>query len=102
MVGILGIGGVPELANTTPAAVREKRDDLEKGLVRDDVLISQQALDASRITRTSGSSAPNAEELQAQRVAQAKQNIEKGAYRVQQVVRQVAARISRFVIVEAG
>ncbi len=98
MVGIHGIGEIPEPANTRQVQGRSKSPDSAPASATDGdgVQISQEAVEASQaadlVARTMDRSG-----LRHERVEQAKQNIEQGTYRVQEVVLQVAARLAQFV-----
>lgn len=94
MVGINGIGGVPEPTNTGPN--RKLPAPPPEVAPSDDVEISQEAVSASSrgqlITRSEDTS-----QLRVERIAQAKENLEQGVYRVQEVVLQLADRIAQYV-----
>jgi len=97
MVGIQGLGGIPEPANNRQAQGKDRPTaPVTPESADDGVSISNeaaQAATAGNIIRQSG----QADVIREERIEQAKQNIEEGIYRVQEVVLQVAARLSRFV-----
>ena len=96
MVGMYGILGVPGPASTSQPRVRGRLNDTSSSAPQDRVLFSSQAQEASRaaqiLEQSSAKSAARAEQ-----VAKAKQSIENGTYKMQGVVRIVAARVSKYV-----
>ena len=96
MVGINGIGGLSEPVNTKQVSGPKSLAPLAQTQQADDVEISPEALNASSrgqlVTRSE-----TADQLRAERIAQAKENIEQGVYRIQEVVLQVADRIAQYV-----
>lgn len=99
MVGIYGIGMTPEPANPRRVNGYTKQADTQDTAARDVVLISQEAQsaaeDAATISKFVGLSEKQAE-IREERVAQVRESLEKGTYKVQQVVLQVAARITKY------
>ncbi len=97
MVGIQGIGGVPEPAPDRSAGVRDKkRDDGVKGQQsHDDLLISSEAQAAAKIAQLV-QVAREQGDVRAERVAAAKQAIDRGDYKKPEVVQEVARRIQNF------
>lgn len=96
MIGIQGIGNVPELTGPKQTAGRAKEAENAKVPSADDVLISpaaERAADADIILQQSGEMS----DARQQRIEEARKNIEEGTYKVQDVVRQVAARLTQFV-----
>jgi anti-sigma28 factor (negative regulator of flagellin synthesis) len=93
MVGINGIVGLPEGASSTQASERSRRPDLQTPGARDGLAISPAARDAAKITSMLRESEQSAQ-IRQERVEQAKQSIEQGAYKVVDVVKIVAARIA--------
>lgn len=93
MVGIPRIDGVPEFANAKRVDERGKRGESQETRPVDGLLISPEAKAASeaahllRVTEEES-------EVREERVAQAIEKVEKGAYKVREIVRQVAARIA--------
>ena len=98
MVGIYGIGGIPEPANTTTAGASGKKETSPSIILRDSdgVVISARAQQTSKIAKMLETSEEQAK-LQAERIAKARESIEQGTYKMQDVVRIVASRVSRFI-----
>ena len=96
MVGIQGVGGIPEPKPERPAKVREKETDVSQdSLVKDGVLISSEAQAAAKLARTL-QSALETQDVRAERVAAARERIDRGEYRNPEVVAKVAERISKY------
>jgi len=96
MVGIQGVGGVPEPKPERPAKVREKETDVsQNSLVKDGVLISSEAQAAAKLARTL-QSVLETQDVRAERVAAARERIDRGEYRNPEVVAKVAERISKY------
>lgn len=97
MIGIQGIGGVqePTPPKTGPGKAKAPEAVAEEALT-DGVSISPEAAEASE-TSSVVSQAAAANEVRQERVEQARESIEKGTYKVQDVVRQVASRLTKFV-----
>lgn len=96
MVGIQRIGGTPEFANIKRTVERDKKTGAKGAEAHDAVEISDEAraaLDVARLTEETALQ----EEMRAERVAEAKEAIEKGSYKLQHVILQVAARISAYI-----
>ncbi len=91
MAGIQGIAGLPEPVGVTRAQGRSKAPAPSIGPSTDGFEISPQAAQASAAA-TDGQS-----EVRLERVAEARQRIEDGTHRLQEVVLDVAARLSKFV-----
>ena len=96
MVGMYGIDGVSELVNTKRAQPREKPAVPPKAAKEDQISLSHEAEETLAAARL-GASGRAETDARAERIQCAKKNIEDGAYRVQEVVRLVAARISRYI-----
>jgi len=95
MLSIQGVGGVPE--PTGPKQGSSKAKDTEKAPASSDgVSISSEAAQAAEVITAISASAKNSE-IRQERVEAARQNIESGAYKVQDVVRQVAERLTKYV-----
>ncbi len=94
MVGVQTIGGVPEPAKTKPVNVYGAKQAERNAARRDDLSISQDAHAAARLAELARALPDVREEA----VARAKQRLERGLHRVQDVVRQVASRITRYVV----
>ena len=96
MVGIQGVGGIPEPKSERPAKVREKETEVtQNSLVKDGVLISSEAQAAAKLARTL-QSALETQDVRAERVAAARERIDRGEYRNPEVVAKVAERISKY------
>ena len=97
MVGIKGITGLPEPAPERPTNVRDRKPapSAETAQTKDDVLISNEAQAAAAVMR-SMQIAKSEPDIRAERVAAAKQNIERGDYKRPEVVARVAERISKY------
>jgi anti-sigma28 factor (negative regulator of flagellin synthesis) len=95
MITIQGIGGVPEPAGPKQTQNRDKTPPADVSTAEDGVSISSeasQAATAGDIVRQSGQQ----NEVRQAKIEQAKQNLEEGTYKVQEVVLQVAARLSQY------
>ncbi len=94
MVGLQGIQSVPVRANTTEAApFRARKDAVKPGEQVDRVAISEQARSASEISKFVEAAKTERDAISEERVARAKENIEEGTYRLQEVILTVAARL---------
>lgn len=97
MVGINGIGGVPELANTKPGQVRDPVAPVAGSEVRaDGVEISNAAQQVQGMARLLQLTEAQ-KEIRQKEVERARENIEQGTYRVVSVILQVAARVGKLV-----
>lgn len=104
MVGIQGLGGVPEPKSEGPGRIRRDRDadDAREAASsgsgaapQDGVTISdaaKQAADVARVVQAS----KNTSDIRADRVEAARQRIERGDYKNPEVVAQVAERLLKF------
>lgn len=94
MVGIQGVHSGAEPAGPIPASGTQGRAAAQAAPppASDGVAISPEAAVAQHAVRTQTES-----EIRQHLVEEAKQRIEQGAYRLQQVVLTVAARVSKFV-----
>jgi anti-sigma28 factor (negative regulator of flagellin synthesis) len=96
MVGIQGVGGIPEPKPERPAKVREKEQDAtQSSLVKDGVLISSEAQAAAKLASTIQAQVGSSD-VRTERVAGAKERIERGEYRNPEVVAKVAERVSKY------
>jgi len=97
MAGIKGIGGIPEPAPDRSAGVRDKRRDesVKNAQSQDDVLISSEAQAAAKVAQLL-QVAREQSEVRAERVASAKEAIERGDYKKPEVVQEVARRIQDY------
>jgi hypothetical protein len=97
MVAVKGLGGIPEPQPERLAKLREgkTRDVAKAERTKDDVLISSEAQAAASVARTI-QVAKDESEIRADRVAAARENMERGDYRKPEVVAKVAERISKY------
>lgn len=98
MIGVEGIGGVPDPKSDRTSGVSGRRDanapaDSE-GRKGDGVVISSEAQAAARLTEILAATA-NQPDIRQERVDAARQAIERGDYRDPEIVSQVASRIER-------
>ena len=95
MVGIQGIGGPQEPRPDRPSSVRDNRPSpsTDQDTASDGVVISSEAQAAAALTQTL-KVRPD-QEVRTERVEAARQAIERGDYKKQDVVQVVAERISR-------
>ena len=96
MVGIQGISGIREPASAKRADDRGKTDVPRGEVARDGVEISPEAERAAEAGRLLEQTQAQSQ-IRAERIAEAKQNLEQGTYRVQEVVLRVAARVSAYI-----
>jgi len=104
MVGIQGLGGVPEPKSERPAKVRSERDAASRD--SGSVTSGSQATDAVKISSEAQAAAEIArilqitksqEEIRMDRVAAARESIERGDYKKPEVVAKVAERLMKFI-----
>lgn len=96
MVGIQGVGGIPEPKSDRPAKIREKEADVgQKTLVKDGVLISSEAQAAAKLAKTI-QAATSQVDVRTDRVAAARERIDRGDYKNPDVVAKVAERVSKY------
>ena len=93
MVGVRGLGGVQEPSPERPANVRDrKRTDASGAKQQDGVQISseaQKAADVGRLIQVTNEQ----DDVRLQKVALAKESIERGDYKKPEVVAEVAKRL---------
>jgi len=95
MVGVNGIVAVPEPSNVRKAeASAPLRDAVAASPAADGVDISPEAQAAAQAAQAARLQSPG-EDVRDERVAEAKRNLEQGAHRVQEVVKLVAARMTK-------
>lgn len=97
MVGVHGVGGVPEPAPERPVNTRDKRRDeaaASTSREADDVLISSEAQAAAKLA--SLVALAKQADIRQDRVDQAKQALDAGDYKKPEVVSELAQRISKF------
>ncbi|MBI1319219.1 MAG: hypothetical protein GC168_09780 [Candidatus Hydrogenedens sp.] len=100
MVGISGLGGIPEPKSEGPAKARNEREsaseasEVSSGSASsgDGVKISSEAQAAAELSRIIAQSRIQPE-LRAEKVAAARERIESGAYKDPEVVAKVAERL---------
>jgi len=93
MVGVKGVGGIPEPTPERPANVRSRKPtDVKADETQDGVQISTEARKAAEVDRLLALSSGE-QEVRPERVAAAKENLAKGEYKLPNVVAQVARRI---------
>ncbi|MFA6243847.1 MAG: flagellar biosynthesis anti-sigma factor FlgM [Candidatus Hydrogenedentales bacterium] len=95
MVGIQGLGGIPEPAPDRPSNVKDRRrDDAQAPIGQDDVLISSEAQAAARLQQLV-SVAKQEPEIRNERVEAARQSLEQGNYKKPEIVEAVAKKLSQ-------
>lgn len=100
MVGIYGINGIPGPATTSQPKARGTVSETKSPFTSDNVSISDEAQLASRAAQLVEQARAESE-VRAERVARAKENIENGTYKMQGVVKIVAARVSKYIYEDA-
>ena len=97
MVGIHGIGGVPDPKpeRTAPQRERQEAAPAKNGDAQDAVVISSEAQAAARLTELL-TAAANQPDVRADKIAAAKAAIERGDYQNPDIVRTVAERVNRY------
>lgn len=94
MAGIQGIAGVPEPRGRVRSEVRSTAPAPSTAPSTDGLEISPQAAQASGTRVVVGS---GYDDIRLERVAEARQRLEDGTHQLQEVVLNVAARLSKFV-----
>ncbi|MCL4691156.1 MAG: flagellar biosynthesis anti-sigma factor FlgM [Candidatus Hydrogenedentes bacterium] len=102
MVGIYGITGLPEQPATTPSEpARGRRPQSLSGESgqqgADRITFSPEAQEASAAAKFIEAAKERSEEIRAERIEQARKQLEEGTYRLQQVVLVVAARVANYI-----
>ncbi len=96
MVGIKGIGGIPEPKPERPAKLREKEAEVsQSSTAQDGVVISSEAQAAARLAKTVQSLTTQTD-VRAEHVAAAKERMERGDYKNPDVVAKVAEKVSKY------
>lgn len=103
MVGIQGLGGIPEPKPERPAKVRNERDSApSSGLTgsssagqKDGVHISSEAQAAAEVARLVSLASGN-DEVRMDKVEAARERIERGDYKNPDVVAQLAERLNKY------
>lgn len=95
MVGINGIGGIPEPANPRRAQGTDNKIAAQapNATDGDEALFSDEAKEAASLGRMI-EAANQQSEVRAEAIERARQNLEKGVHQILDVVRVVAARIA--------
>ena len=96
MVGIQGIAGVPEPVGGNRVQGRSKAPAPSTGPEPDGLQISPQAAKAAAAA-TQVASTDSQSEIRQERVTEARQRLEEGTHRLQEVILDVASRLSKFV-----
>jgi anti-sigma28 factor (negative regulator of flagellin synthesis) len=96
MVNIVNLNGVPEPNNNKPVQSKERTAPAPEAASTDSdaIAISPEASQAAETVELAHAADS---ELRQEKIEQAKENIEQGTYKVQEVVIQVAARLSQYV-----
>ncbi len=92
MITIAGVGGIPEEGIPRHTARRDREFSMLEP--KDAVELSETAREVAQTLQVAAET--GAEQIRQDRIEQARQRIAEGSYRVQEIVAQVAARISRF------
>ena len=97
MVGVKGVGGIPEPTPERPSNVRNRQKNDSQGVSsKDGVRISSEAKQAADVARLL-EIAKNEPDIRPERVAAAKQAIEDGEFLLPGAIAEVAKRISKLV-----
>lgn len=103
MVGIQGLGGIPEPKSGGPAKVRSERESETRTLTsttassssEDNVSISSEAQVAAEVARLVNASRADTD-VRSDRVEAARARIEQGSYKDPEVVSQLADRLLKY------
>lgn len=103
MVGIQGLGGIPEPKSGGPAKVRSEKENETRSLntatansaSEDNVTISSEAQVAAEIARMVQASRSESD-IRAERVEAARARLEQGSYKDPEVVSQMADKILKY------
>ena len=103
MVGIQGLGGIPEPKSGGPAKVRSERESETRTLnsttasntSEDNVTISSEAQVAAEVARLVNASRADTD-VRSDRVEAARARIEQGSYKYPEVVSQLADRLLKY------
>jgi len=96
MVGVEGIGRIPEPASPKRAQRHAGHSEAAPVAARDEMRLSPAAQDAADVARLLAEAERQAE-IRTERVAEVNASLERGTYKLQEVVLQVAARMSKYV-----
>ena len=94
MVGVPGIGNISGPANPKRADVRGRQVSFPESKVQDEVLISREGQEASAVAQFVEKEVDG--EQREARIAEVRESLEQGTYKLQEVVLQVAARIAKY------
>jgi anti-sigma28 factor (negative regulator of flagellin synthesis) len=95
MVGVHGVGGIPEPAPDRSANLRDRRQTESSAKApRDGIQISSSAQEAASVARLVQLAGQQGD-VRAERVAAARERIEKGEFKFPEVVSEVAKRLSK-------
>lgn len=98
MVGVQGVGGVPEPAPERPVNVRDKRREeavSTSSTESDGVLISSEAQAAAKLASLVAMA--KLADIRQDRVEQARQALAEGMHKKPEVVAELAKRLSKFI-----
>lgn len=100
MVGVQGVGGVqepnrPERSTNAKDNAKAPEVENESSAASDDLKISNEAAAAARVA-ASINAAENQPDIRADRVAAAKEAIERGDYKKPEIVETVAQRVAKY------
>lgn len=97
MVGIQGLGGIPEPISERPAKTREDKakDVALKSSAKDGLVISSEAQAAASLTQ-SLSTIKQVPDVRMDRVEAARERLDRGDYKNPDVVAKVAQKISKY------
>ena len=96
MVGIQGIGKTPDTANPVWPSARVKETDTKETTPHDEARISSEARKALEAQRLLQNTKPESD-VREKQITKVREAIEQGTYKVQQVLLQVAAHVSKYV-----
>ncbi len=98
MGGIQGIGGIPEPVNLNTASGRSRRpENRPVDTASDDtVRVSPEGANLAKLAGITS----EVDVQRAERIAQARENLQNGTYKVQEVLEVVASRISKYIVGE--
>jgi anti-sigma28 factor (negative regulator of flagellin synthesis) len=94
MDAIVGIGRISEPGSVRQTKARDRRYEDEIKPAQDGIQISSAARESAGMAKAAQSAIPD---VRQERVDEAKASIEKGVYKLQEVVRYVASRVAHFV-----
>ncbi len=97
MVGIKGVGGVPEPAPSGPSNVRSRRreEEAKAAAQQDGVAISSAAQEAANVSRLT-KMAKEMDTVRAERVRQAREQLDQESFKLPEVLAAVAKQLSKY------